>query len=80
MYSRRNGKNSLVKKNNERRDGLFGVLIYLLGVLILRGINSIALSINTFSTLGFGDIPVTGISRYVAIMERFHWVVFAFDI
>ena len=48
-----------------------GVLIYLLGVLILRGINSIALSINTFSTLGFGDIPVTGISRYVAIIQGF---------
>jgi len=48
-----------------------GVFIYLLGVVILRGINSIALSINTFSTLGFGDIPVTGISRYVAIIQGF---------
>ena len=48
-----------------------GVFIYLLSIVILRGINSIALSINTFSTLGFGDIPVTGISRYVAIIQGF---------
>ncbi|MDG1841420.1 MAG: potassium channel family protein [Crocinitomicaceae bacterium] len=47
------------------------VLVYLLFIVLLRGINSLALSINTFSTLGFGDIPVTGLSRYVAIIEGF---------
>ncbi len=47
------------------------VLFYLFCIVVLRGINSLALSINTFSTLGFGDIPVTGLSRYVAIIEGF---------
>ena len=47
------------------------VLVYLVFIVLLRGINSLALSINTFSTLGFGDIPVTGLSRYVAIIEGF---------
>mgnify|MGYP001380260243 FL=1 len=47
------------------------VLVYLLFIVLLRGVNSLALSINTFSTLGFGDIPVTGLSRYVAIIEGF---------
>lgn len=44
---------------------------YLLYLFIVRALNSIVLSINTFSTLGFGDIPVKGIMRYVAIIEGF---------
>lgn len=46
--------------------------IFYLGYLfVVRSLNSIILSINTFSTLGFGDIPVKGFMRYVAIMEGF---------
>jgi len=45
-----------------------GYLIYL---VILRGLNSVVLSINAFSTLGFGNIPVKGISRYIVILEGF---------
>lgn len=44
---------------------------YLIWLLVLRSLNAVTLSINTFSTLGFGDIPVKGISRYVAIIEGF---------
>ena len=47
------------------------VFIYILYLVFIRGINSLALSINTFSTLGFGDIPVVGVSRYLAIIEGF---------
>jgi len=47
---------------------IFAYLIYL---VFLRSLNSLFLSINTFSTLGFGDIPVKGISRYMAILEGF---------
>ena len=47
------------------------VVVYLIYLGIIRGLNSIVLSLNTFSTLGFGDIPVRGISRYVAIVEGF---------
>ena len=31
----------------------------------------IVLSINAFSTLGFGQIPVGGFTKYVAIIEGF---------
>ena len=31
----------------------------------------IALSVNEFSTLGFGQIPVRGFTKYVAIIEGF---------
>ncbi len=47
------------------------VLTYLIYLLTVRCINSIVLSINTFSTLGFGRIPVTGVSRYIAVIEGF---------
>ena len=46
----------------------FGYIVYL---IIVRVINSLFLSINTFSTLGFGQIPVKGFIRYVTILEGF---------
>ena len=46
-------------------------MFYFVYLFALRSLNSIMLSINTFSTLGFGDIPVKGIMRYVAIIEGF---------
>lgn len=45
--------------------------VYLVYLVLTRSLNSLFLSINTFSTLGFGDIPVKGISRYIAILEGF---------
>ena len=45
--------------------------VYLVYLVLVRSLNSLFLSINTFSTLGFGDIPVKGISRYMAILEGF---------
>ncbi|MBW8051296.1 MAG: two pore domain potassium channel family protein [Cytophagales bacterium] len=48
-----------------------GVVFYIIYLILIRSINSLFLSINTFSTLGFGDIPVKGISRYMAILEGF---------
>jgi len=47
------------------------IIVYLLYLIGLRSFNAFFLSINTFSTLGFGDIPVKGISRYIAILEGF---------
>lgn len=49
----------------------FGTVIYLTYLLFYRSLNSIMLSINAFSTLGFGKIPVHGFSRYIAIIEGF---------
>ena len=45
-----------------------GYLIYL---LVVRSLNSIILSLNAFSTLGFGEIPVHGFMRYITIIEGF---------
>ena len=47
------------------------VLFYIVYLISIRSVNSLFLSINTFSTLGFGDILVKGISRYMAILEGF---------
>ncbi len=47
------------------------ILTYGVYLIAVRSLNSLILSINTFTTLGFGDIPVVGVSRYVAILEGF---------
>ncbi len=39
--------------------------------LLLKALNAITLSINTFTTLGFGDIPISGLPRYMAVLEGF---------
>ncbi len=47
------------------------LLFYFLYLFLVRSFNSIILSINTYTTLGFGDIPVAGLSRYIVILEGF---------
>jgi len=49
----------------------FSVLIYLTYLGFIRALNATTLSVNAFSTLGFGAIPVKGISRYITILEGF---------
>lgn len=49
----------------------FFILLYLLNLVMVRSLNSLMLSLNAFSTLGFGEIPVKGLSRYIAIIEGF---------
>ncbi|MBZ0202997.1 MAG: hypothetical protein K8I03_08280 [Ignavibacteria bacterium] len=39
--------------------------------LLIHILDSIALSLNVFSTLGFGQIPIKGIPRYLTILEGF---------
>ncbi len=39
--------------------------------LLIHTLDSIMLSLNVFSTLGFGQIPIKGIPRYLAIIEGF---------
>ena len=46
-------------------------LTYIIYLIFIRALNSIVLSINAFSTLGFGQIPVRGFTKYVAIIEGF---------
>jgi hypothetical protein len=46
-------------------------IVYLIYLVFIRALNSAILSINAFSTLGFGHIPVRGFTKYVAIIEGF---------
>ncbi len=50
---------------------VLSILFYLFYLILVRTLNSITLSINVFSTLGFGAIPVKGITRYITIVEGF---------
>ncbi len=47
------------------------IAIYLIYLGFIRALNSTILSINAFSTLGFGAIPVKGVSKYITILEGF---------
>ena len=49
----------------------FLTLTYIIYLIFIRALNSIALSVNAFSTLGFGQIPVKGFTKYIAIIEGF---------
>ena len=49
----------------------FLTITYIIYLVFIRALNSIVLSINAFSTLGFGQIPVRGFTKYVAIIEGF---------
>jgi hypothetical protein len=39
--------------------------------LTIKVLNALMLSINTFTTLGFGEIPIKGLPRYLAIIQGF---------
>ncbi|OIQ37189.1 MAG: hypothetical protein BM563_09060 [Bacteroidetes bacterium MedPE-SWsnd-G1] len=47
------------------------LFIYLVSSLIMKVLNALMLSVNSFTTLGFGEIPTRGIGRYAAIIEGF---------
>ncbi|MFA9392796.1 MAG: hypothetical protein ACERKD_23510 [Prolixibacteraceae bacterium] len=47
------------------------IAVYMIYLGFVRALNSTTLSINVFSTLGFGAIPVKGVSRYITILEGF---------
>lgn len=52
---------------------VFGTLILFDFVYftIVRAIDSFTLSLNVFSTLGFGEVPVKGVIRYLTVIEGF---------
>ena len=49
----------------------FLTISYIIYLISIRALNSLTLSINAFSTLGFGQIPVRGFTKYFAIIEGF---------
>jgi hypothetical protein len=46
-------------------------LIAILYDIFIKILNALMLSINTFTTLGFGEIPIKGLPRYLAIIQGF---------
>jgi hypothetical protein len=46
-------------------------LIALVYDIFIKILNAVMLSINTFTTLGFGEIPIKGLPRYLAIIQGF---------
>ena len=50
------------------------IVIFTIAVIydiFIKMLNALMLSINTFTTLGFGEIPIRGLPRYLAIMQGF---------
>jgi len=49
------------------------LIFYILYLVLIRSVNAIILSLNSFSTLGFGQVPVRGFSftKYVTVIEGF---------
>ena len=39
--------------------------------IFVKMLNALMLSVNTFTTLGFGEIPIKGLPRYLAIIQGF---------
>ena len=46
-------------------------LVAVLYDIFIKMLNALMLSINTFTTLGFGEIPIKGLPRYLAIIQGF---------
>lgn len=47
------------------------IVVLLFFDLLLKFINALTLSLNTFTTLGFGEIPTKGLPRYLSIIQGF---------
>ncbi|MCC6410361.1 MAG: two pore domain potassium channel family protein [Saprospiraceae bacterium] len=56
------------KKNKKGRGKSF---IKLLKAFTISILNAVTLSLNAFTTLGFGNIPTHGLARYVCILQGF---------
>jgi hypothetical protein len=61
----------------KRRKLLTGLIMsfWIVGLIVIdlfiKFFNALTLSINTFTTLGFGEIPIKGIPRYLAVIQGF---------
>lgn len=47
------------------------LLAFLAYTLLVKVINALTLSLKAFTTLGFGNIPTRGFSRYIVIVQGF---------
>ena len=56
---------------NKNEPKTFQTLIKAVALLFLSFLNAFTLSMNSFVTLGFGNIPTKGLARYVCIVQGF---------
>ncbi|MGB0807286.1 MAG: potassium channel family protein [Salibacteraceae bacterium] len=60
---------SLTKKNRDKSIG--STLVFIVSSSFINFLNALTLSLNAFTTLGFGDIPTHGAARYITIIQGF---------
>lgn len=58
----------LVERNAK---GYVKPFFMLLGGFLVSFVNAVTLSLNSFTTLGFGNIPTHGLARYVCVVQGF---------
>jgi len=59
----------LASKNREK--SFIATLAFVAYSAFIHILNALTLSLNAFTTLGFGDIPTHGAARYVTIVQGF---------
>jgi hypothetical protein len=64
----KNAKNLFSKKRQNSFGWTLGFILY---TGLIHALNALTLSLNAFTTLGFGDIPTHGAARYITIVEGF---------
>jgi hypothetical protein len=57
-----------IEKNSK---GYFRPFIILVWNIFISFLNALTLSLNSFTTLGFGNIPTSGFARYICILQGF---------
>lgn len=68
------GKWAELSKGKKRWKAVLLIFMLVIGIvydLFIKVLNALMLSINTFTTLGFGEIPIKGLPRYLAIVQGF---------
>ena len=63
-----------LSKGKRRWKSVLLTLMLVIGIIydiFIKILNALMLSINTFTTLGFGEIPIKGLPRYLAIVQGF---------
>lgn len=69
-------RNAIIKRIKElsrrrKKRAFIAGLFFTMFSTFIHILNAVTLSLNAFSTLGFGDIPTNGIARYMCILEGF---------
>ena len=74
MFDKITGKWEELDNSRKLISGFLYGIIILMSIfyfVLIRAVEALTLSLNAFSTLGFGEIPVKGTVRYLTILEGF---------